>query len=62
MSEKSTSKSLAMVYTTLESAYGQDLAKIYLQDLIEEGKEKFTKIDDSMVRQRVLEILSEDEY
>lgn len=60
--EKSTSKSLAMVYTTLESAYGQDLAKIYLQDLIEEGKEKFTKIDDSMVRQRVLEILSEDEY
>ncbi len=51
-----------MVYATLESAYGQDLAKIYLQDLIEEGKEKFTKIDDSMVRQRVLEILSEDEY
>lgn len=60
--EKSTSKSLAMVYQTLESVYGNELARVYLNELIQDGKEKFTDLDKSMIEQRINELLNEDEY
>ncbi len=60
--EKSTSKSLAMVYQTLENVHGIELAKVYLNELVQEGKEKFTEADKSMIEQRVIELSSEDNY
>lgn len=60
--EKSTSKSLAMVYQTLEEAYGAELAKVYLNELIYNGKGKFSEADKSMIEQRVNELLNEDDY
>lgn len=60
--ENSVSKSLAMVYQTLEKAYGTELAKVYLNDLLQQGQVKFSDSDKSMIEQRVMEILSEEEY
>lgn len=60
--ENSVSKSLAMIHQTLEEAYGTELAKVYLNDLLQEGKVKFTDSDKSMIEQRVMEILSDEEY
>lgn len=60
--EQSTAKSLAMIIHSLEIAYGREYAMLYLNELITEGKNKFDKLDESIVNQHILEMLSEEEY
>ena len=60
--EKSTSKSLAMVYQTLESAYDKEIANAYFAELLETGTKKLTEVDRSMIEQRTNELLNGDEY
>lgn len=60
--EKSTSKSLAMVYQTLESAYDKEIANAYFAELLETGTKKLTEVDRSMIEQRINELLNGDEY
>ena len=60
--EKNTAKSISMVYETFRSVYGEEYAEIYLKELIESGREKITKLDETLIEQRILELVSEDEY
>ena len=60
--ERNTSKSISMVYETFRRVYGDVYAEIYLKELIESGREKITKLDETLIEQRILELVSEDEY
>lgn len=60
--EKNTAKSISMVYDAFRSVYGEEYAEIYLKELIESGREKITKFDETLIEQRILELVSEDEY
>ena len=60
--EKSTIKSLSMVYETFERVYGEKYADIYLKELILMGKEKIGDLDETLISQRVLELQNDEEY
>jgi len=60
--ERNTVKSISMVYEAFRSVYGEEYAEIYLKELIESGREKITKLDETLIEQRILELVSEDEY
>ena len=60
--ENNTAKSISMVYEAFKKAYGKEYADIYLKELIENGKKKITKLDESLIEQRTVELVSEDEY
>lgn len=60
--EENVSKSLSMLYETFKRLHGEDYAKLYLKELIESGKEKITDLDETLIEQRILELVSEDEY
>ncbi|WP_181891402.1 replication initiation factor domain-containing protein [Bacillus altitudinis] len=60
--EKSTVKSISMVYESFARLYGEEYADLYLKELIHMGKEKITDSDQTLIEQRVLELMSEDEY
>ncbi|WP_434799220.1 hypothetical protein [Terrisporobacter vanillatitrophus] len=51
-----------LVYETFRRVYGDGYAEIYLKELIEGGREKITKLDETLIEQRILELVSEDEY
>ncbi|AYK55950.1 MULTISPECIES: replication initiation factor domain-containing protein [Bacillaceae] len=60
--EKSTVKSISMVYESFARLYGEEYADLYLKELIHMGKGKITESDQTLIEQRVLELMSEDEY
>lgn len=60
--EDSTAKSLSMIYEAFKRLRGEEYAEIYLKELIESGKEKITDLDETLIEQRILELVSEDEY
>ncbi|AQS08314.1 replication initiation factor [Clostridium saccharobutylicum] len=60
--EKNTVKSISMIYEAFRSVYGEEYAEIYLRELVESGKEKITEVDQTLIQQRILELVSEDEY
>lgn len=60
--EKNTVKSISMVYEAFRSVYGEEYAELYLKELVQSGREKITKLDESLIEQRILELVSEDEY
>lgn len=60
--ERNTVKSISMVYEAFRNVYGEEYAEIYLKELIERGREKITKLDETLIEQRILELVSEDEY
>lgn len=60
--ENSTVKSISMLYESFRRVYGEKYAELYLKELIHMGKEKITESDQTLIEQRVLELMSEDEY
>ncbi|WP_074600175.1 replication initiation factor domain-containing protein [Sediminibacillus halophilus] len=60
--EKSTVKSISMVYESFARVYGEEYAEHYLKELILMGKGKITDSDETLIEQRILELMSEDEY
>jgi phage replication initiation protein len=60
--EKSTAKSLSMIYQTFKLAYGEQYAQIYLKELVENGKEKILDSDRTLIEQRLVELLNDEEY
>lgn len=60
--EKSTVKSISMIYETFKQTYGEQYADMYLKELILMGKEKINDSDRTLIEQRVLEILNEENY
>ena len=60
--EKSTVKSISMLYESFSRVYGEEFAKIYLKELIDMGKDKITSSDQTLIEQRVIELMNEDEY
>lgn len=51
-----------MLYESFRRVYGEKYAELYLKELIHMGKEKITESDQTLIEQRVLELMSEDEY
>ncbi len=60
--ENSTVKSISMLYESFRRVHGEKYAELYLKELIQMGKEKMTEFDQTLIEQRVLELISEDEY
>lgn len=60
--ERNTAKSISMIYEAFRNVYGDKYAEIYLKELIESGKAKITRLDETLIEQRILELISEDEY
>lgn len=60
--EKSTVKSISMVYESFARVYGKEYAEHYLKELILMGKAKITDSDKTLIEQRILELMNEDEY
>lgn len=60
--EDSTVKSLSMVYETFERVYGKQYADVYLKGLIQMGKSKILDSDKTLIEQRTLELLNDEEY
>lgn len=60
--ENSTAKSINMLYESFRRVHGEKYADLYLKELIRMGKEKMTESDQTLIEQRVLELVSEDEY
>lgn len=60
--EKNTAKSISMIYESFKAVYGEAYAELYLKELIESGKEKINKLDETLIEQRILELINEDEY
>lgn len=60
--ENSTVKSISMLYESFRRVYGEKYAEHYLKELIHMGKEKITESDQTLIEQRVIELMSEDEY
>lgn len=60
--EKSTSKSISMVYESLKQVYGEQYAEYYLKELILIGQEKITDLDRTLIAQRALELMNDEEY
>lgn len=60
--EKSTVKSISMIYETFKQTYGEQYAEMYLKELILMGNKKITDVDRTLIEQRILEILNEENY
>lgn len=60
--EHSTAKSISMLYESFKCAYGEKYADLYIKELISSGKDKITEIDRTLIEQRVLEMINENEY
>ncbi|MBO6386489.1 replication initiation factor domain-containing protein [Enterococcus casseliflavus] len=60
--EKSTVKSISMIYETFKQTYGEQYAEMYLKELILMGNKKITDADRTLIEQRILEILNEENY
>lgn len=60
--ENSTAKSISMVYETFYRVYGEEFAELYIKELIQMGKGKINDSDRTLIEQRVLELMNEDEY
>ncbi|WP_332238485.1 replication initiation factor domain-containing protein [Sporolactobacillus sp. KGMB 08714] len=60
--EHATAKSVSMIYESFCRVYGEQFADVYLKDLLRMGKEKIKKSDQTLIEQRVQELMSEDEY
>lgn len=60
--EKSTVKSISMIYETFKQTYGEQYAEMYLKELILMGNKKITEADRTLIEQRILEILNEENY
>lgn len=60
--EEQAAKSISMVIETLESMYGKEYAELYLKELIENGKQKINVGDKTLINQRILELMNEEEY
>lgn len=60
--EKSTVKSISMIYETFKQTYGEQYAETYLKELILMGNKKITEADRTLIEQRILEILNEEKY
>lgn len=60
--ERNTAKSISMVYETFRRVHGKEYADIYIKELIELGKGNISKLDETLIEQRILELVSEDEY
>ena len=60
--EENTAKSISMIYEVFESVYGSEFAGIYLKELIENGKQKINVADRTLIDQRILELINEEEY
>lgn len=60
--ENSTVKSLSMLYESFRRVYGEKYAELYLKELIMMGKEKITEADQTLIEQRVIELINGDEY
>ncbi|WP_436513122.1 hypothetical protein [Clostridium thermobutyricum] len=60
--EENTAKSISMIYEVFESVYGSEFAGIYLKELIENGKQKINVSDRTLIDQRILELINEEEY
>ncbi|EOO23503.1 hypothetical protein ICM_05073 [Bacillus cereus BAG1X2-3] len=60
--ENVTVKSISMLYESFRRVYGEKYADLYLKELIHMGKEKITESDQTLIEQRILELMSEDEY
>lgn len=51
-----------MLYESFKLAYGEKYADLYLKELILIGKDKITETDQTLIEQRVLEMINENEY
>ena len=60
--EKSTVKSLSMIYETFKQTYGERFADAYMKELILMGNKKISDSDRTLIEQRILEIQNEAEY
>lgn len=60
--EKSTVKSLSMIYETFKSSYGENFADAYVKELILMGKKRISPLDKTLIEQRILEIQNDEEY
>lgn len=60
--ETNVSKSLSMLYETFKRLHGEDYANLYLKELIMSGREKISDLDETLIEQRILELVSEEEY
>lgn len=60
--ENSTAKSISMVYESFRRVHGEKYAELYLKELIQMGKGKINRFDQTLIEQRVLELISEEEY
>lgn len=60
--ENSAVKSISMVYESFRRVYGEQYANLYLQELVKMGKGKITDSDRTLIEQRILELMNEEEY
>lgn len=60
--ENSTVKSISMIYESFKRVYGETYADLYIKELVSMGKDKMNDSDETLVEQRVFELMSEDEY
>lgn len=60
--DQSVTKSLAMLYQAYKSAFGEDYAKAYISELLQNGAEKLTNVDFAMIEQTVNELTGTEEY
>ena len=60
--DQSVTKSLAMLYETYVSAFGEDYADVYITELLRNGAEKVSDVDIEMIEQKVNELTSSEEY
>lgn len=60
--EENTAKSISMIYEVFESMYGKEYAELYIKELIENGKQKINVADKTLIDQRILELMNEEEY
>lgn len=60
--ENSTSKSLAMIIESFKGAFGEEYAKVYLNELLVSGRAKLNEEDRALIEQRILELTNNAEY
>jgi phage replication initiation protein len=60
--EENTAKSISMIYEVFENRYGKEYAELYLKELIKSGREKINESDKTLIEQRILELMNEEEY
>jgi phage replication initiation protein len=60
--DQSVTKSLAMLYQAYTSAFGENYAKAYIDEILQNGTEKLTNIDIAIIEQTVNELTGTEEY